>query len=138
MACGGAISLGSYADPHVTRTLGVFAALPDYVHGVAWSQAQVDRAIITTAKGSFTPIRPQFATAQALERHVTGRTPQIREERYQRLLAATPAEVTRALLDTLDANLARAPVCVVASREKLQEANREMPGRELAIEDILS
>ncbi len=50
--------------------------------------------------------------------------------------AATAAEVKRAMLDTLKANLPRSAVCVVASREKLESANQRMPGRELAIEEI--
>ena len=135
---GCAITLGSYADPHVTRTLQVFADLPGYVRKARWTRAQLDRAIITTAKDEFIPIRPEFATGRALELYATGRSPEFREERYEQLLSATPAEVTRALLDVLEANMVRAPICVVSSREKLEAANREMPDQPLAIQDILS
>jgi len=132
-----AIILSTYADPHVTRTLGVFAALPGYVRRAKWSDAELHRAIISTAKGAVRPIRPEGATHTALARHLSGETPAFREERYAMLLAATTAEVRRALLDVFDANMDKAPVAVVSSREKLEQANRETPGRPLAIRDIL-
>jgi len=135
---GSAIALWTYADPHITRTLRVFAGLPGYVRKAGWTQTEIDRAIITTAKDDFTPVRPEFATAAALEYHRTGRTREYREERYARLLSATPGQVRRALLDALEENFARAPVCVVSSREKLDQANREMPDQPLAIQDMLS
>ena len=134
---GPAIILSTYADPHVTRTLDVFAALPDYVRGAEWSEAEMRRAIISTAKGAVRPIRPESATHVALTRHRAGETPAFREERYARLLAATADDLRRALLDVFDAGMAKAPVAVVSSREMLEQANREMPDRPLAVRDIL-
>jgi Zn-dependent M16 (insulinase) family peptidase len=98
---------------------------------------EIDRAIIGSAKHAERPIRPGEATGTALRRHLRGDSPQRREERYARLLRAKPDEVKRVLLEELEQNEAAAAVCVVSSREKLEQANREMPGRELAIEDIL-
>ena len=40
----------SYRDPHVARTLNVFAQTVDYVKQVEWTQTDIDRAIIATAK----------------------------------------------------------------------------------------
>ena len=134
---GPAIVLSTYADPHITRTLDVFAALPDYVRRAEWSEAEVRRAIVSTAKGAVRPIRPESATHTALTRHRTGETPAFRDERYARLLAATADDLRRALLGVFDANMAKAPVAVVSSREKIEKANREMPGRPLAVRDIL-
>ena len=133
----GAVVLGSYADPHITRTLGVFAALPDYVQKVEWGADEIRRGIISGAKSGLTPIRPGEATGQALARHLTGETRELREQRYQELLAATAPEVKRALLETFDAGLERSAICVVSSREKLEQANGEMPDAPLAVRDIL-
>jgi presequence protease len=130
--------LGSFRDPHITRTLEVFAGVTDYIRGADWTQTDIDRAIIATAKREMTPIRPGNATDLALHRHLTGQSPELREERYARFQAVTPEDAKRALLEHLEANRHRGAICVVSSREKLEEANREMPDQPLAIEDILS
>ena len=131
-------SFHSYRDPWVTRTLNVYAAALDYVRQAAWSQPDVDRAIIGTAKEGERPIRPAEATGTALWRHVMGDTPQRREQRHAALLSAGSGQVKRAVMETLEANLSRAAVCVVSSRDKLQTANTESPDRPLSIEEIIT
>jgi len=131
------IEFGSYRDPHIARTLEVFAGVLDYARKAGWTQTDVDRAIIGTAKGYEKPIRPKEATDNALHRHLTGQTPEFREQRYEQTLSATVREVKRATIEFLDANFNNSAVCVVSSREKLKEANRQMTGKKLAIEDIL-
>jgi Zn-dependent M16 (insulinase) family peptidase len=127
----------SYRDPHVARTLNVFAQTADYVKQVEWTQTDIDRAIISTAKNGEKPIRPSQAASGALSQHLTGQTREMREERYAQLRRATPAEVKRALLELLEENRDNAAVCVVSSREKLEAANRELV-QPLVIEDILA
>ena len=134
---GRTLYLGSYSDPHISRTLQVFNGVTDFIRATQWTQTDIDRAIIATAKNDEQPIRPNEATSDALHRHLTGQTPEKREERYARLKTGTPQSVKRALLELLESNLSRGAVCVVSSREKLETANQEMPGNPLAIEDIL-
>ena len=57
------------------------------------------------------------------------------EERYAQLRCATPTEVKRVLLQTLEENKDKASICVVASREKLEAENQKMD-RPLSIEDV--
>ncbi len=127
----------SYRDPHVARTLNVFAETVDYVKQVRWTQKDIDRAIIATAKNGEKPIRPSQAVSEALSQHLTGQTREMREERYAQLRQATPTEVKRALLELLEGNRDKAAVCVVSSREKLEAANSELL-QPLVIEDILN
>jgi hypothetical protein len=134
---GQVISMYSYNDPHVTRTLQVYEKVLDHVRAAPWTQVEIDRAIIAIAKQDERPIRPGAATDTALMRHLVGLTRELRERRYARLKEATPAEVKRALTAVLEANLARSAVCVTSSREKLEAANKEMKDKPLAIEDIL-
>ncbi|HET7558415.1 MAG TPA: hypothetical protein VFK80_00525, partial [Limnochordia bacterium] len=134
---GGTFSMGSYRDPHLARTLGVFEGVRDYVSKAEWSQADVDQAIINTAKNDDRPIRPGDATASSLIRHLSGLTPEWREARYRGLRAATPGAVKSALLDALEAGRPTATVCVVSNRERLEEANRELGAKPLAIANIL-
>ena len=134
---GSVLSLGSYRDPHISRTLNVFSGVADYIREVAWTQTDIDHAIIATAKQFERPIRPAAATGQALQRYLIGQTPELREQHYSQLRYVTPKEVKRALLEVLEANFTKGAICVVSSREKLEAANQEMSGRQLTIEDIL-
>ena len=131
------LTLGSYRDPHISRTLEVFSGVADYIHKVEWTQTDIDRAIIATAKQFERPIRPGVATSQALYRHLIGQSPEIREQYYGELLSVTPQEVKRALLELLENNFAKGAICVVSSRERLEAANKEMSNQQLIIEDIL-
>jgi len=133
----GRLSLGSYRDPHVTKTLEIFAHAADYVREAGWTQTDMDRAIIATAKNDEKPIRPAEATSLALHRHLMGLTPELREQRRERILTASAADVTRVTRELFETNLCKGAICVVASREKLEEANQQMPASPLAIEDIL-
>ena len=135
--CSIIVLLGVYRDPHISRTLDVYSGVADYVREVAWTQTDIDRAIIATAKQFERPIRPAAATGQALQRHLIGQTPELREQHYSQLRHVTPKEVKRALLELLEDNFTMGAVCVVSSREKLEAANQEMSGRRLIIEDIL-
>ena len=127
----------SYRDPHVARTINVFEQTVDYVKQVEWSQVDIDRAIIATAKDGEKPIRPSQAAGSALSQHLVGQTREMREERYAQLREATPTEVKRALLQLFEENKDKAAVCAVSSREKLEAANAEL-AQPLVIEDILS
>ncbi len=127
----------SYRDPHVARTLTVFEQTVDYVKQVEWTQIDIDRAIIATAKDAEKPIRPSEAASSALSQHIAGLTNEMREERYAQLRHITPTEVKRALLQLLEENRDKVAVCVVSSREKLEAANRELE-KPLTIEDILA
>ena len=132
-----ALYQSSYRDPHVARTINVFEQTVEYIKQVEWTQTDIDRAIIATAKSAEKPIRPSQAVSDALSHHLTGQTREMREERYAQLRSATPTEVKRALLQLFEENQDSASVCVVSSREKLETANSELE-QPLDIEDILS
>ena len=127
----------SYRDPWVNRTLDVYSAALDHVRSADWSQADVDRSIIGTAKEGERPIRPPQATGLALWRYLTGETPQRREERHSTMLGVTVADVKRVLIEQFEQNAKSAAVCVVSSRQKLEEANSQKPERTLEIREIL-
>jgi Zn-dependent M16 (insulinase) family peptidase len=128
-------AFGSYRDPHVARTLGVFDATDRYVADADWSQLDIDRAIIATAKDDFRPVRPSQATGAALQRHLGGTTPELQQRRYESLRRVTPRAVKEALADLL-APSEQTSVCVVSSRQKLEQANQELE-QPLDVRDIL-
>jgi len=132
----GTLFMTSFRDPHVARTLDVFARTPDFVRSAPWSQADVDRAIIGTAKGDEKPLRPGEVTGDALARHLQGVTPELREAFHAARLAVTPTAARTALLETLETGLDSSAICVLSSREKLEDANQTLGPRALAIEDV--
>jgi Zn-dependent M16 (insulinase) family peptidase len=133
----GTLCLSSFWDPNIVETLSVFDGLRDHVAAQQWSQTDIDRAIIGNAKDAEKPIRPEAATGTALMRHIRGDCDNLREARYAATLRATPASVKETMLRVVDANEPRAAVCVVSSREKLEEANQRLGDQSLAVSDIL-
>jgi hypothetical protein len=127
----------SYRDPWIWKTLDAYRAAEKFVRDSDWLQADVDRAIIGTAKEFERPNRPAESTGTALWRHLSGDTFARRQARHAAMLEATPDKVKKALLAVFEAGFPAASVCVVSSRQKLEEANRERPGSVLEIEDIL-
>jgi Zn-dependent M16 (insulinase) family peptidase len=134
---GSAWTFHSYRDPWVNRTLDVYSGALNFVKSADWSQGDVDRAIIGTAKEGERPIRPPQATAQALWRYLTGDTPERREARHATMLGIKLADVKRVLTEQLESNAVRAAVCVVSSRQKLEEANSQRAENPLEISDLL-
>ncbi len=134
----GTLCMNSFRDPKITETLAVFDGLRNYLTAQKWSQTDIDRAIIGSAKDAEKPIRPADATGTALMRHIRGDSEEMRDARYAAALRATPHAVKETILKVLDANEPRSAVCVVSSREKLEEANKRLGPHALALSDILS
>lgn len=132
----GLLTLSSFRDPHVVRTLGIFEGVREFVSSAGWTAEDVNRAIIGVAKDAERPLRPAEATGEALFRHLAGLTPDVREKRYAALLAVEPKAVRRSLLDAFDAGAARAATCVIAGRDKIEDANTQMAGMPLALTEV--
>jgi Zn-dependent M16 (insulinase) family peptidase len=130
------LMFGSYSDPEISRTLGIFRGARDSLQELPWSAGDIERAVLGTAKDSLLPNRPMEATGTALWWHVHGLTDEQRLERYQSLLAVTPSAARHALSTVLEQGAAEASVCVVASREKMRAANAELGEWGLAIEEV--
>ena len=127
---------GSFEDPHIARTLDVVERSVDYIKQVKWTQADIDGGIIAAASDYQQTVRPSQASTNALTHYLTGQTHDIVQERYDQLRRAIPKEVKRALLEVLEGNRAKASICVVASREKLEAENQKMT-QPLDIENML-
>jgi hypothetical protein len=120
------VHMGSYADPHVLRTVRLFEELPEFIRQAEWTRSELEPMIIGTAKRFNRPIRPEAATGFAHREYLSGRTRELREEEYRRILAATPEEVKRAWLELLETQGPRAGICVISGRRPLDEANRRL------------
>ena len=136
-ALGGELALLSWQDPHVVRTLGVFADLGNWIAGHTWGPIELDRAVIATLKDVVRPLRPEEVCAAALHRHVAGITPEVRERYHAVARSATATAVRRAMGDALGAARDLESVCVLAGRGMLEQANASLgDGRKLDLVDL--
>ena len=123
----------SYRDPNIARTIDVYQGTLDYLRQAAWTTREIERAVIGCARSDERPIRPGTATATALWRHLAHVSEDLRAERRQALLAATPETVRAAALRCIEPGLQRSNVCVLSSRSRLEAANAEL-GMPLSLE----
>ncbi len=90
---GGLISFFSGRDPQPWRTREIFNGL----HSIGgFSENDVSKAILSTIKGSFAPIRVDNAMASTLNRHLAGITDEIVVRRFQRYMSLTLKDITEA------------------------------------------
>lgn len=119
-------SLVSYRDPHVKRTLDVYEGAREYILNKNWSEDEIRRAVIACTKDSAKPIRPGWATSAALWRYLSRLSDEERQRRREMLQRVTVADVKKAGQEILAEADVPSNVCVVSSRDKLEQANREM------------
>ena len=127
----------SHFDPHISRTLDIFNKAKDYINQVEWKQTDIDRAIISSASEYLQYTKPSNASSKSMFNYIVGQSNEIIEERYAAVLNATPNEVKRVLLETIDENEQNASVCVIASGDKIETENKKMDVP-LIIKDLIS
>ncbi len=119
----GTFSLASYRDPSIKQTLEVYYRLPGYLkEKMDLSPKALEQAVIGSFKKLDRPIRPEEAVGTALLRYLRGETDEERNKFRERLLALRGEDIRRASEEVLSPSLSGAPVCVLANREKLEEA----------------
>lgn len=133
----GLCTLTSYRDPAIRDTFRAFGGVFDYVADrMDLSPSGVEQAVIGTVKTLDRPIRPAAAVGTALARHLAGATPGFRRAFRRRLLSLTGDDIRRAASDILRPAYERAPICVLASREKIEAENRDMGASPLSVTDL--
>ena len=134
----GLLTLSTYRDPSVARTLKAFDGIGDHIEReMELTPPALEQAIIGTIKSLDAPLRPAQACGMALARHLTGATDAIRKnfrERLLRLDADAVRSAGRAYFNLETSR--RAPVCVLADARRLAEENRAMPDAALEIETL--
>ncbi len=132
----GTFSLASYRDPNVGETLRVYDGVCDYIEKeMDLSSTGVEQAIIGSVKNLDRPIRPEQAVEMALARYLGGIADEKIREFRDRLFRLTGEDIRRVSAEVLRPAVADSSTCVIASREKLEAANRsrDIP---LAISDL--
>jgi len=124
----GTFFLTSFRDPEIASTFDTFGKLFDHIEkDMDLSDSAVSSAVISTIKELDPPLRPATAIRTALFRHLIGMgSPEISEFR-ERLLSLKATDIVRASTEILRPSWERSSLCVISSREKLEEAAGHFP-----------
>ena len=82
------------------------------------------------------PIRPSQAVGTALARHLKPETDEFRSTYRHRLLSLTKDDILSAVNDYVLPVFQSSPVCVLTSREKLEQANETLGDNPIEITDL--
>ncbi len=116
----GNLTVVSYRDPQLARTIEVMDRTGDYLRGFDADEETMEGFLIGTAGQMDTPLTPTMRIDRAVGLYFAGITEeQLQKERDEML--ATTAEDIRALADLTDAALAQGYLCVVGSESAIEE-----------------
>lgn len=122
----GIFDFWSYRDPFIVETIQTFQKTFEFVsQEMDLSPKAVEQYIIGSIKGLDKPIRPDSAVGIALERFLTGQTYEFRKGFRQRLMACTGDRIKKVNQEILAPAFKKPSICVLSSREKLEDANIE-------------
>jgi len=122
----GVFSFLSYRDPHLVETLDVFRDAQNYLSQSELPADDLEKAIISTIGVQDRPMDPGGRGHAALMRHLAGVTDEMRQRCREEILSATPQKLKETLSRYFAGAAESASVAVYSTREKLEEANREL------------
>ncbi|MBQ3105086.1 MAG: insulinase family protein [Lachnospiraceae bacterium] len=114
----------SYRDPNLEKTLQVFLGAVEYIRSFDVDERTMTQYIIGAVSDLDTPLTPAGKGLRSLTAYMTNQTEEDFQRERDQLLAATPEDI-RGLADHVEAFLDQDCVCVVGTRNKIEE-NREV------------
>jgi presequence protease len=131
----GLFSLASYRDPHIVRTLNVYAEVVNFVQTHPLEDADVHEAILQVCSEIDKPDAPGPGARRAFFRLISGMTDPVRQKFKQQLLTVTADQVRQVALKYFDGKVAGG-VAVIAGQEQLERANKQLADKPLALNTI--
>ena len=110
----------SYRDPHLKRTLDVFAKTPDYIRAFDADEREMTKYIIGTISNRDVPRTPKMQGNISKIVYMEGRTDEERQKERDQILDAT-AEDIRALAPLVESVLKNGQICVVGSETGIEK-----------------
>ena len=110
----------SYRDPHLKRTLDVFAGLPDYIEAFTADEREMTKYIIGAVSSRDVPRTPQMQGNISRSAYFDGVTEEMLQKERDQILNAA-AEDIRALAPMIRAILSDGQICVVGSETVLRK-----------------
>ncbi len=116
----GDIFMTSYRDPHLLRTLDIYAGIPDYLRNFNADEKEMTKFIIGTISGMDTPLTPSLYGMVSMRAYMNGITAEDSQKMRDEILNATVDDI-RALAPAAEAALSDNCICVVGSEGKIAE-----------------
>ena len=113
-------AMASYRDPHLKRTLEVYAGIPEYLRNFAADEKEMTRFIIGTISGIDTPLTPSLFGIVSMRAYMNGINQEDSQKMRDEILNATDEDI-RALAPIAEAVLSDNYICVVGSEGKIAE-----------------
>lgn len=121
----------SYRDPHVARSLDTYRKAAEWLATLSLSPGDLEQAVIGTLGSLSRSHHPAHQSHAALMRHLTGLTPEHRQQQWDEVRATRLTHLRsagEALLQALDAD---SRVCVLGSKNRLTPPDLKLSLREI-------
>ncbi len=122
----GIFSFGSYRDPHIKRTLDVYADACDFIVGGKFSQTDVKEAILQVCSDIDKPETPGPAAMKAFYRRITKLSDDIRRGFKDALLRLDKKGVQEIAARYFTRDESAKGISVISSKAMLEEANQAL------------
>jgi Zn-dependent M16 (insulinase) family peptidase len=123
----------SYRDPHIVSTLNVFNNAAKFIRSGAFSNEDINEAILQVCSEIDKPDPPGPAARKAFYRKIISLSDQARQSFKERLLALTPRRVMSAAEKYFDQDPKNQAVAVISGEEQLKSANQKLPQNSLKL-----
>ncbi|MGF7002163.1 Zn-dependent M16 (insulinase) family peptidase [Lachnospiraceae bacterium PFB1-21] len=111
----------TYRDPHLRRSLEVFAGIPEYLENFSANERELTKYIIGTISNLDQPLTPSVKGERSLNLRLAGVTEEMLKTERLQILNATVEDIRR-LAPITKAVMDADWQCVVGSEEKIVEA----------------
>ena len=122
----GLFCLASYRDPHIVSTLDVFNNAAAFVLSDAYSDTDIDEAVLQVCSEIDKPDPPGPAARKAFYREIIHLTDEARQQFKERLLDLNRRRVKEAAMKYFDADQGDHAVAVISGENQLQMANEKI------------
>ncbi len=122
----GIFSFGSYRDPHIKRTLDVYADACDFIVQGKFTQTDVKEAILQVCSDIDKPETPGPAAMKAFYRQITKLSDDIRKEFKDALLRLDKKRIQRIAKTYFTREESGKGIAVISSKPMLEQANQAL------------
>ncbi|MEZ4598399.1 MAG: insulinase family protein [Syntrophotaleaceae bacterium] len=131
----GLLSMLSYRDPHLLRTLDVYRGAAEWAASGRYGEEDIREAILAVFSNLDRPLSPGGKGHRDFEDQLQGVTREMRKIFRERVLAVDRAHLMELAEGYLLQRWAEGAVAVVSAEELLQQANRQL-GQTLTLEKL--
>jgi Zn-dependent M16 (insulinase) family peptidase len=122
----GLFSLASYRDPHITRTIGVFSGVGDFIRSGSIEKEDIKEAVLQVCSEIDKPDAPGTAAQKAFSRLIIGLDDEERIKFKQKLLKVTAQNLFEIGDKYFSPKKTKAGIAVIAGEDHLNQANKEL------------